>query len=168
MLRLKRPMTIDDPRSPAKRKRGVYTLILKVGEELILQIGSLALVRFRPALYLYTGSALGSGGLDARLSRHLRREKQVCWHIDHLTGDPRVTVVGFVSAESREKMECRVNRLLRSRLEASPFPGFGSSDCRGRCLGHLLYVDMLDRQRCIEKIRRVYVEAGLNPVATVV
>jgi hypothetical protein len=38
-----------------------------------------------PGRYLYAGSAYGSGGLKARVSRHVPRAKPSRWHIDQLT-----------------------------------------------------------------------------------
>src|SRR5574340_196450 len=98
---------------PTIKSRGVYTLILQVNEEpLSLNVGSLGRVNLAAGQYLYTGSALGPGGLDSRLARHLRREKRLFWHIDYLIVDQRVEVSALVRADCLTRMECQVNKML--------------------------------------------------------
>lgn len=143
---------------------GVYTLVLGITEDLSLRVGALGVMEFPTGLYAYTGSALGVGGLDARISRHLRRAKKVFWHIDHLTSGWGVGVLAFVKAEARRRMECEVNGAIFSRLGATPFSGFGSSDCRASCLGHLLGLGDMSLSACLEGIREAYIESGLDPV----
>ncbi len=84
-----------------------------------------------PGRYIYCGSARGSGGLGARLSRHMRRGKAVRWHVDRLTEAGRV--LGAWVFEGGD--ECALVRAL-AHLPV-PLPGFGSSDCRA-CASHLL------------------------------
>ncbi len=147
---------------------GVYSIILGVRRGVSIRVGALGIVRLCRGLYVYTGSARGGGGLDARISRHLRREKKIFWHIDHLTSNPRVSVLALVKAEEQRRTECVVNRRIRSRLDAEPILGFGSSDCRESCLGHLLAVGSRSLSMCLEGIKEVYRESGLNPVAETV
>lgn len=147
---------------------GVYSIILGVRRSVSIRVGALGVVRLCRDLYVYTGSARGGGGLDARISRHLRREKKIFWHIDHLTSNPRVFVLAFVKAEEPRRTECVVNRRIRSRLDAEPILGFGSSDCRESCLGHLLAVGSRSLSMCLEGIREAYRESGLNPVVETV
>ena len=87
-----------------------------------------------PGLYVYAGSAYGSGGLKARVARHLASTKRLHWHIDHLT----VGAASISALISPGAFECAlVERLLASGAFDLPHPGFGSSDCR-RCDAHLL------------------------------
>lgn len=87
-----------------------------------------------PGIYLYLGSAYGPGGLPARLRRHLRADKRLHWHVDHLTAEGTVECV-FSLPNGRE---CDLVDLAGT-LPAihAPVAGFGSSDCR-RCTAHLL------------------------------
>ncbi len=151
-----------------KTAPGVYTLVLDIYEDTSLRLGAWGLTRFQRGLYVYTGSAQGTGGLDARIMRHLRREKKIFWHIDHLTSNPRVSVLAFVKAEEPRRTECVVNRRIRSRLDAEPIQGFGSSDCRESCLGHLLAVGSRSLSMSLEGIKEAYRESGLNPIAETV
>jgi Uri superfamily endonuclease len=73
--------------------------------------------------YLYCGSAEGSGGIRARLSRHMRPGKVIHWHVDLLTAAGRVTGAWIFSGRD----ECELVWAL-SRLPA-PIRGFGSTDC---------------------------------------
>jgi len=89
-------------------------------------------------LYVYTGSA--SRGLDARIARHMRKEKKLRWHIDYLLRQAEIVEVRRV--ETEERIECEMNRQVLARPGASVVvPGFGSSDCR--CPSHLVYLGEL-------------------------
>jgi len=83
----------------------------------------------------YVGSALGPGGLRARLARHASPSPRKHWHIDFLLPHARVT--GALVVESPERIECALASWL-AELADSCVPGFGSSDCR--CEGHLFFL----------------------------
>jgi Uri superfamily endonuclease len=53
--------------------RGVYVLVVSVGEPACFKVGALGRVSFRRGLYAYVGS--GQAGLQKRVARHLRRDK---------------------------------------------------------------------------------------------
>ncbi len=145
---------------------GVYTMILQVKENLSLRIGSLGQIDLGAGKYLYTGSALGSGGLDSRLARHLRKEKRVFWHIDYLTVNRYAAVRGLVKARCLRRMECSVNSMLLSQLSVMPIPRFGSSDC-GKCSGHLLWAGDTGLDVLIKSTMRIYLELGMNPASNI-
>lgn len=86
-----------------------------------------------PGIYLYCGSARGSGGLRARCGRHLAAEKPRRWHVDWLTTVAANTAVWPVEGGD----ECALRDLLTGAGASVAVPGFGSSDCR-RCPSHLL------------------------------
>ena len=106
---------------------GVYSILLQILKDLTLEVGSLGSMSFLGGFYVYTGSAMGSGGISARISRHLRSEKKVFWHIDYLIGTQSIKVFALFSAESKRKLECNVNKSIVSNLDASIVSGFGSS-----------------------------------------
>lgn len=114
---------------------GTYILVLELEHPLRLRVGALGEFEFPAGYYLYVGSALN--GLEKRLERHLRREKRLHWHIDHLRRHAEVVEVWYTVSEQR--LECRwadiVRRLPGARL---PAPRFGASDCG--CPAHLVYV----------------------------
>jgi Uri superfamily endonuclease len=110
-----------------------YQLLIEVSRPVRCAIGRLGEFEFPAGRYVYTGSA--KRGLDARIARHLRREKPLRWHIDYLLGAPGVRVVDVVRSR---RGECASNRAVRGRVLAS---GFGASDCRAGCGAHLKYLD---------------------------
>lgn len=85
-----------------------------------------------PGRYLYCGSAMGPGGLRARLARHLRIGKSIRWHIDRLTEAGRAAGAWVFPGGD----ECDLASSLAARGFPTPIPGFGSSDC-ARCVSHL-------------------------------
>jgi Uri superfamily endonuclease len=115
---------------------GAYALIIDLGHGFRLPIRRLGVGRIGPGRLIYCGSARGPGGINARLTRHLRRDKKQHWHVDHLTARGRVTA----AAAFLDGSECElVPRALALPGADVPVPGFGSSDCRA-CASHLIGV----------------------------
>ncbi|MCP3956130.1 MAG: DUF123 domain-containing protein, partial [Desulfobacterales bacterium] len=86
--------------------------------------------------YVYTGSALGPGGLAARIGRHLKPSKKFHWHIDYLRRFAEVEEIWYTIHLG--KLECRWAKLFQKTRGARIIcPGFGSSDCR--CDTHLFH-----------------------------
>lgn len=114
---------------------GTYQLHLLLSAGTTLRIGALGTFHFPAGRYVYTGSALS--GLDARIARHLRKEKKLRWHIDYFLQCAQVQrVVTFLGPERRE---CEKNRRVLRKPGATVLaPGFGSSDCR--CTAHLVFL----------------------------
>ncbi len=101
-----------------------------------LTIGALDRQAFPAGCYIYVGSARGSGGLHARVGRHLDHTamKPTHWHIDALTSEFEITEVWW--AASKENVECRWAGWLSEALSRH-VANFGASDCR--CPGHLFF-----------------------------
>jgi len=113
-----------------------------VAEPVTLRIGRLGTHEFPAGYYAYAGSALGPGGLAARVGRHLRREKRLHWHIDYLL--EAAEVVDVRVEPGSERRECEWARRLLAAGGAVVAPGFGASDCR--CATHLVFLgNNLDR-----------------------
>ncbi len=127
---------------------GTYVLAIRLGSDLETGVGSLGTLVFPAGLYCYAGSAMG--GLDQRVSRHLRREKTVRWHVDRLT-------VAADSVEAFESYpdpvpECTLAKMAEE-AGMEPFAeGFGCSDCR--CRTHLFRADP-------DSLSRLIRDAGL-------
>lgn len=113
-------------------KKGSYILVLDLAEDTLLKIGRLGTFEFPAGLYLYCGSALN--GLEARIRRHLQRDKKRHWHIDYLTAVAPVVQVWWVADEQR--WECQWAQAIAAQDCEVVARGFGSSDCR--CPTHLL------------------------------
>lgn len=113
---------------------GVYQLVLLLPQTVTLRIGRLGTFTFPAGRYLYTGSALG--GLRGRITRHLRADKRLHWHIDYLLPCAQVQEVRFYP--TTERLECVLNRqALRRERAVVIVHGFGSSDCL--CPSHLVH-----------------------------
>jgi Uri superfamily endonuclease len=127
---------------------GTYALLLKLDKQDRITIGKLGTFNFPAGYYLYVGSALGPGGLGARLARHQHSSQnssgshpgqtgqKLHWHIDYLL--QRAKLIEVWSVASAERLECKWSQVAR-RLSGAQVPvrGFGSSDCR--CPAHLIY-----------------------------
>jgi Uri superfamily endonuclease len=125
------------PASPCPRAPGTYALLIQVTAPVEITPGRPGPFRLEPGWYVYVGSALGPGGLAARVGRHLRPagEKRPRWHIDYLTA--QVPVSQVVWAVGDERRECQWARWLLALPGASaPIPRFGASDCD--CPAHLI------------------------------
>ena len=123
-------------------------MLLKLDKQEKITVGKLGTFDFPAGYYLYVGSALGPGGLQARLAHHRRDSespsqsssrqmgKKLHWHIDYLL--QRAQLIEVWSVVSEERLECKWGEVAR-RLSGAQVPvrGFGSSDCR--CLAHLIY-----------------------------
>ena len=115
---------------------GSYILILHLAQPTTIAIGKLGTFEFPAGWYAYTGSALGPGGLAARLAYHQRREKSFQWHIDYLLAQAELVEMWW--AIDTKRRECIWASALRSIPGARvPAPNFGASDCR--CLTHLIH-----------------------------
>lgn len=116
---------------------GTYCVWLRLDAPLRVTVGRLGEQTLSPGLYGYVGSALGPGGLQARVGRHLRADKPRRWHIDWLTAQAPGRAVWLRTG--RERLECAWSAALLTLPGAViAWPGFGASDCA--CAAHLLAV----------------------------
>lgn len=121
---------------------GSYVLVLAAPQSLRLEVGRLGWVTLTPGYYVYFGSAMGPGGLRARLGRHLRPDKTRRWHIDYLTQHTWPVAVHWrleppgVGPVHLECLWCQ--QVVQHAGVTAPVRHFGSSDCRAGCPAHLL------------------------------
>ncbi len=146
---------------------GTYALLLELAHSKTLTIGRLGRFSFPAGGYIYLGSALGPGGLRARLKRYLTTECRPHWHIDHLLMAATLRGAFYLTAEQR--LECSWSQALAGLPGAQfPAPGFGSSDCHTtprRCLAHLI---AFPNGLAMEMIRQTLAQATSNPIAELV
>jgi Uri superfamily endonuclease len=120
----------------AQAGKGTYLLLARLDDEAVLQVGKLGSYRFPRGWYAYAGSALGPGGLEARLARHRRAEKRLHWHIDYLL--QRATLESTWQVAHPQRLECAWAAAVQGLPGAqAPVRGFGASDCR--CTTHLAF-----------------------------
>lgn len=116
--------------------QGTYLLVAQLDYEVKIQVGKLGRFDFAAGHYAYAGSALGPGGLHARLARHARIGKRLHWHIDYLLQHAVLDRVWQLAYPGR--LECAWATAVQSLAGAcTPVPGFGTSDCR--CITHLVF-----------------------------
>lgn len=135
-------------------KPGSYALQLRLTDKEKLQVGRLGKFEFSPGEYVYLGSALGPGGLQARLNRHLHGIGHLHWHIDWLRNKAVATGYYFITSDKR--FECAWSQVLIDHPFARvPVLGFGASDCRdieNPCPAHLVWLLSGDHQMKILEV----------------
>lgn len=136
---------------------GTYVLLLKLSHPLNVAVQG-RVYMLEPSIYVYVGSALGPGGLRARVLRHFLKGKSVRWHIDQSTEEVSPLLVAY--AVSQLKLECRVVREILREGFYVPARGFGSSDCN--CPAHLLACPYV-LPHCLRSALRAMLRAGLEP-----
>ncbi len=111
----------------------LYIVLTRVPRRSALAVGSLGTVTLDRGWYAYVGSA--TRARNARVARHLTREKPLRWHADYLfTAFPaeRAWLVDGANGE------CELAAALAALPGAERRPRrFGAGDCR--CAGHLVY-----------------------------
>ncbi len=145
---------------------GTYVLALWLDRPRRISVGRRGEFAFPAGWVLYVGSALGPGGLAARLARHRRRfasGKRPHWHVDYVRehavwggawarrAGGRLEGGGARRAGGR--LECAWAAALGQRPGARiVVPGFGASDCR--CPGHLVHLPALPDEAWMAHILR--------------
>lgn len=115
---------------------GTYALILRSHASFEQSVGALGIFTVRPGFYIYVGSALGPGGIRARVSRHLRTSKKLHWHIDYLRQQLPIVAVWYAKTVSVHEHRW-ANTMGRWSLAVTAVAGFGASDCE--CESHLFF-----------------------------
>ncbi|MEN3044469.1 MAG: DNA/RNA nuclease SfsA [Candidatus Hydrothermales bacterium] len=113
------------------KDKGSYIIYGELKEDITIRIGELGRKFFEKGYYLYVGSAMNS--LSKRVKRHLKKNKNVKWHIDYLIS--YFENIKPIEIRSSEKIECAISKELGSIYEN--VEKFGSSDCK--CKSHLYF-----------------------------
>ena len=114
---------------------GTYVLWLRLDRDTRVRVGRLGVLPFAAGTYAYVGSALGPGGVRARLGRHFTRHKSRRWHIDYLRSVSRVAGawVSYGTRRCEHHWAVALSEIPGAQLPAA---GFGASDCG--CRTHLI------------------------------
>lgn len=138
------------PNTTASAK-GTYALILESARLARLAVGPSGSIDLCVGFYVYVGSALGPGGLRARVGRHLGPTRAVHWHIDYLKRAAHIVEVWYVLDPVRR--EHTWAEVLGGLAGASiPMPRFGASDCR--CAAHLFHFPTVPRRAAFARALR--------------
>lgn len=162
--------------------RGYYIIEIEIPKRIRIRVGALGEIEFAPGRYAYVGSALG--GLEQRVSRHLRGDGKKHWHVDDLLEKGRAVrahefEISYESAKTEKifrknlteiiegnekgtslklysmKTECILAKAVHSMPGCGvPAHRFGSSDCR--CDSHLFYINdcVVDFEKLMKKLTR--------------
>ena len=144
---------------------GAYALALLLESDRVIRIGKLGCFSLTKGCYVYVGSALGPGGVAARLRHHCRETSRPRWHLDYLR--QHATPCGAWIRFGTENLECQWASALRAQRLMTPGPaGFGSSDCR--CAGHLFFAGTYGISKLHGSLARILAaEVGLDTDALV-
>ncbi len=126
-------------------EKGTYVLFIELSKPSVIRIGKLGKGKFPSGLYAYVGSAIGPGGLRARISRHLRDKKKFHWHIDYFLKHSKVVDV----FTTRRRCEKKIARKLLNTGKCA-MKGFGSSD-DDENESHLIYFSSMS----VEEIKKI-------------
>jgi Uri superfamily endonuclease len=124
---------------------GAYAIELLLSEARTITVGQLGEFNLPSGIYVYSGSAYGPGGLNARLGRHILAKSRLRrWHVDYLRAITQGRACCYIRANAgipdEKPFECSWSQALLSVPGAAvPVQGFGASDCISTCPAHLVY-----------------------------
>ncbi len=124
--------------------KGSYILFIHLPTGKEIRIGKKGKIYFPADWYVYIGSALNS--LTGRINRHLKKEKNLHWHIDYLLQHASIETIFFKQSSTHE--ECTLATQFLKNSE--PINGFGCSDCR--CQSHLFHGPKQQLHQIIHKM----------------
>ena len=150
-------------------------MVFEISSKLHLEAGKKQF-SIPPGVYVYVGSALG--GLDQRVKRHILKANPVensnaskagkvyrdHWHIDYLLHHAKN--ISAVKACANFRTECLLALALKERGMVA-VKGFGSSDCRSACGGHLLIAPSGDRSLALNLVSEAFLKMGIEKVAII-
>jgi len=133
---------LDSRRSKTRSEQtinsGIYVLEIFAKKNFSVRIKRFADRIFSAGYYYYVGSA--QKNLKQRLTRHLKKNKIIHWHIDHITSINTNSVKSiFLSTGSKKNLECELANYFEKKLKIdSSINRFGNSD--SNCSStHLFY-----------------------------
>ena len=118
--------------------KGIYILELFAKEVFAISAKKFLDVTFPKGYYYYIGSA--QKNLKSRIERHLRKDKVIHWHIDHLTTHKLIEkIIPFIIPDGEKKLEAEIANSFIFYFDAQIIAdGFGNSDTK-ETKTHLFY-----------------------------
>src|SRR5271166_7032478 len=123
---------------------GTYVLLLSSRSTGLIQIGRLGALQLQSGFYVYVGSALGPGGVRARLAHHLKLSRRPHWHIDYLRAHTRVEDIWY-RFDTQRLEHVWAEHIGLAEGASVPLVGFGSTDCG--CESHLFFFERRPSRR---------------------
>ena len=117
---------------------GIYIIELYAKNEFQIQIKKFKDSILNVGYYYYLGSA--QKNLSQRIDRHFRTEKNIHWHIDHLTTNKNIIIKkAYVIPDAPKNLEEEIANIFPTVYDGKiTLKGFGNSDTRGS-ITHLFY-----------------------------
>lgn len=142
--------------------QGVYVLILRLTNDVVIDVASLGRLSISKGVYGYIGSAKGFGGIEARVKHHMARpKKRIWWHIDYLTSRSDVDILCVIYAKTLDVYEeDLVSNLSIDSCWSIAVARFGSTDKRSK--SHLFRC-LCDYDTCVNNVKTVFIKLGLEP-----
>ena len=138
-------------------KSGTYIVVLRSDRPKTVQIGKLARLDIKKGYYVYIGSALGPGGVLARLKHHSKVSARPHWHLDYLRAE--IEFYEAYALHSPDRKECEWASIMENMEGVcEPLKGFGSSDCR--CNTHLFYFS--SKVKTVQAIKAITVSQKID------
>lgn len=118
--------------------KGIYILELFAREDFQILAKKFIGITFPKGYYYYIGSA--QKNLKSRIERHLKKEKIVHWHIDHLTTHKSIIIENpFILQNAEKNVEAEIANNFVEYFDAQIIvTGFGNSDTK-ETKTHLFY-----------------------------
>ncbi len=118
--------------------KGIYILELFAKEVFTISAKKFIDNNFPKGYYYYIGSA--QKNLKSRIERHLRKEKVIHWHIDHLTTHKSIeSIIPFIIYDGEKHLEAEIaNNFVEYFGTQIIVKGFGNSDTK-ETKTHLFY-----------------------------
>ena len=118
--------------------KGIYILELFAREDFQILAKNFIGVTFPKGYYYYIGSA--QKNLKSRIERHLKKEKIVHWHIDHLTTHNSIKIENpYILQNAEKNVESEIANNFVEYFDAQIIvTGFGNSDTK-ETKTHLFY-----------------------------
>jgi Uri superfamily endonuclease len=126
----------DDRVDIMQARPGTYVLVLSSRSNDLIQIGRLGALQLQLGFCVYVGSALGPGGVRARLAHHLKLSRRPHWHIDYLRAHTRIEEIWY-RLDTRRLEHVWAEHIGLAEGASVPLVGFGSTDCG--CESHLFF-----------------------------
>jgi len=146
----------DDHVDIEHARPGTYVLVLSSRSTDLIQIGRLGALQFQSGFYVYVGSALGPGGVRARLAHHLKASRRPHWHIDYLRTHTKLEEICY-PLDTRRLEHVWAKHIGLAEGASVPLVGFGSTDCG--CESHVFFFEQ--RPSC-ERLRQVLGTTGIR------
>lgn len=140
-------------------EQGTYIVVAEASGAFRCQVGKLGWLEGNKGYYLYIGSALGTGGIQARVSHHLRISEKPHWHFDYLRPFVNPEWIWFCHSATRyEHLWSSVLAELPGAV--CPLAKFGATDCR--CESHLYCFEKTPGAQVFRNRLRDEVKGSIN------